>query len=125
MQSYRNLRVSGRARELIRETYRLTATFPREERFGLIGQMRRAAISTALNIAEGCSRRTTKELIRFLEISIGSALELEVACDVAVDLDYAKSERIKAVYDVNAVFQKETAALIGSLRARVRAGTRK
>lgn len=124
MQSYRNLRVSGRAREVIRETYRLTATFPKDERFGLIAQMGKAAISTALNIAEGCSRRTTKELIRFLEISIGSAMELEVGSDVAVDLGFTDAESAKPLGDVNTLFQKESAALIKSLRARVRNRTR-
>ncbi len=105
MQSYHNLEVAARAREVINATYRFTATFPRGEQFGLIAQMRRAAISTGLNIVEGCSRSTTKELIRFLQISMGSAMELEFTHPIAGDLGYGRVTENQSLFALNLVLQ--------------------
>ncbi|HEY6218614.1 MAG TPA: four helix bundle protein [Gemmatimonadaceae bacterium] len=124
MQSYRRLRVTGRAREVIRSTYEFTRGLPREEQFGLTSQMRRAAISIGLNIAEGCSRRGTRELIRFLEFSIGSAMELDFGLLICEDLGYGSAIARKSLYELNRIGQRELAALIRSLRHRVATGDR-
>ena len=77
VKSYRDLIAWQRSRELVKETYLLTATFPVGERFGLVSQMDRAAVSIPSNIAEGYGRATTQDYLHFLCIARGSAYELE------------------------------------------------
>ena len=124
MQSYSNLRVTGHAREVIRETYRFTADFPRAEQFRLTAQMRRASISAALNIVEGCSRRSSRDFVRFLEIAVGSAMELEFTLLIADDLRFGAEARNRDLFALNKVLQKELAALIRAIRARAKTGDR-
>jgi four helix bundle protein len=71
--------------------YRQTVYFPNEERYGMIRQVRRAAVSALLNLSEGCSRRSIQERNRFFEISRGSVVEVDTAFDVAADLNYTFS----------------------------------
>jgi four helix bundle protein len=71
---------------LVEECYRLTERLPRNEEFGLKSQMRRAAVSIPSNIAEGRSRRRSKELLRYLSISLGSLAELETQLDIGTRL---------------------------------------
>ncbi len=73
---------------LVREVYRLTETFPESEKFGLTGQMRRAAVSIPSNIAEGAARGGPLELARFLCIARGSLAELDTQIWIALDLNY-------------------------------------
>jgi four helix bundle protein len=125
MQNYKALRVVTRAREVIKATYAFTRELPREEQFGLTSQMRRAAISVGLNIAEGCSRRTTKEFIRFLEIAVGSAMELDFALVVCEDLTYGSPQSRTALCGIVNLMQRELVALMRALRKRMADGTRK
>lgn len=77
VRSYRDLEVWSKALDFGVEIYRLTGNFPREEIWGLRGQIRRAATSVALNLAEGHSRSGTKEFLRFVSIALGSLAETE------------------------------------------------
>ena len=77
MHNFRQLNVWHLALSVAEDIYKVTNDFPKSERFGLIPQMRRSAISMASNIAEGSSRSTTKDFQRFLSIARGSASELE------------------------------------------------
>jgi four helix bundle protein len=86
MQDFRRLLVWKRAHSLGPWVYALTRRFPREELFGLTGQMRRGAVSVAANIAEGCGRGGDKEFGRYLAIARGSASELEYYFLLAYDL---------------------------------------
>jgi four helix bundle protein len=86
--NYRDLILWQRAMNLVLEVYRCTKTFPREEIYGLVSQMRRAAVSIPSNIAEGKGRYTRKELTQFLLNARGSLLELETQCEISRALGY-------------------------------------
>ena len=92
MHNFRKLDIWTKSMSLVTEIYQLTNSFPSEERFGLISQMQRAAVSIPTNIAEGSAKSSNKDFARFLEISIGSALELETELIIASNLDYLNSE---------------------------------
>ena len=100
--SFMDLMVWQRAVELSTETYRLTASFPRDERFGLIDQMRRASVSIASNIAEGYGRSTKGEYLQFLGHARGSKCELQTQLVIAKSLgfgtqtSYARAEQLCA-----------------------------
>ena len=88
MQDFKNLAVWQAARRLTKSVYQLTTSFPHSEEFGLKAQMRRASISICSNIAEGCGRRGDREFRRFLDVSMGSACELECELIIALDLAF-------------------------------------
>jgi len=90
--NHKNLEAYKMARTLVKECYKITARLPAEERFSLIPQIRRAAVSVKLNIAEGASRRSAVERNRFYEISRGSAVEIDAAFETVIDLKYLKEE---------------------------------
>jgi four helix bundle protein len=92
MESYQELKVWQKAREVVVEIYRITKEFPRDEIYGLVSQMRRAAVSVPSNIAEGWGRTSTKDYIRFLKIARGSILELETQIIISCDLEYINEE---------------------------------
>ena len=77
MRNFRNLQVWAEAMEIVKDVYHITEKLPKDEKFGLTSQMRRAAISIPANIAEGSSRRTSVDFARFLDIALGSSFELE------------------------------------------------
>jgi four helix bundle protein len=86
MKNFRDLQVWQKAHQLTLLAYSVTRTFPREEVYGLTSQIRRCAASIAANIAEGCGKRGNAEFQRFLDISTGSASELEYHFLLAHDL---------------------------------------
>ncbi len=75
--------------------YQETKSFPSEEKFGIISQIRRAALSVHLNVAEGCSRKSVNERKRFYEIARGSIIEVDAALDIAVELDYTSKQKLE------------------------------
>lgn len=83
MNSHKDLKVWQEAVQLSVVCHYVTSRFPREEQFGLVSQMLRAAISIASNIAEGAARTGSKEFIQFLYISLGSASELDTQIEIA------------------------------------------
>jgi four helix bundle protein len=83
---FRKLQVWQKAHQLALAVYKVTAHFPRTETYGLVSQMRRAAVSIPTNIAEGCGREGEAELRRFMQIAMGSASELEYEVLLAQDL---------------------------------------
>lgn len=96
MASHRNLDAWQVAMELARTCYRLTDSFPKAERFGMTSQIRRAAVSIATNIAEGCGRSARGDLRQFLSIARGSLKELETLLELAIDLGFGHREEIDA-----------------------------
>jgi four helix bundle protein len=88
VQDFRKLQVWQKSYQMALDVYRITRSFPKEEMYGLTSQMRRAAVSVPANIAEGCGRFTDAELLRFLDISMGSASELDTYLMLCRDLEY-------------------------------------
>jgi four helix bundle protein len=88
LRNFRELTVWEKTHELVLEVYRVSKVFPSDERYGLTVQLRRAVVSVASNIAEGCGRGSDKDFSRFLGIAAGSASEAEYQLLLARDLGY-------------------------------------
>ena len=93
MQDFRKLAVWQKAHELVLAVYRSTATFPRDELYGLTSQLRRAAVSVPTNLAEGRCRRSERDFRRFVGIAMGSASEVEYHLLLSHDLGYIDKAR--------------------------------
>lgn len=116
MGDFRRLDAWQRMRNIIKRIYAVTADFPKSELFGLTGQLRRAAISVAANIAEGRGKNSDKEFQRYLGIALGSEAEVECLLIIASDLGFLGM-------DLAAELEKEcqeVGAMIAALRNRVR-----
>jgi four helix bundle protein len=99
---HRNLEIWRLAMRLTAQTYRLTANFPDDEKYGLVSQLRRAAVSIPSNIAEGSARRTTADFRRFLYDARGSLVEFDTQMELSDSLGYApepRVDRIRETYD--------------------------
>lgn len=118
MHTYRDLTVWQKSIELARCIYQITEKFPKEERYGLSSQMRRAAVSIASNIAEGKLRGSDKEFRQFLLIAFGSGGELETQIEIAKllpgtdTLNYAESDALlgEVMRMLNVMISKVSAA---------------
>lgn len=88
MRDPNDLRAFALADELVLEVYRLSASFPVDERYGLTSQVRRAAVSVASNIVEGCSRESQPDFRRFVELALGSAMEARYQLTLARRLGF-------------------------------------
>ena len=95
MRNFKDLEIWQNSIELVKEIYKLTKDLPNAEKFGLISQMNRCSISIPSNIAEGCSKDSQKDFIRFLQISLGSAFELETQLEICIELGFIKREEVK------------------------------
>jgi four helix bundle protein len=97
--------------------YRQTQHFPRQEQFGLTAQMRRAAVSVASNIVEGCARQSQGDYVRFLDMAYGSARELTYQMSLAHRLGYLKDDSFQALDAASVETCKVLNGLIRSLRS--------
>ena len=80
---------------MVKEIYRISTSFPPEEKFNMVTQIRRAALSVKLNLSEGSSRKSLAERRRFYEIARGSVVEIDTVLETAVDMNYFKPEDLK------------------------------
>lgn len=99
MRDYQQLEIWQRSHKLTLRVYSLTQTFPKEEIYGLVSQMRRSASSVPTNIAEGCGRNSSKELNKFLVIAAGSSSELQYQFFLSKDLKYISESVFKELFD--------------------------
>lgn len=90
MRDFKKLDIWHEAHQLVLKVYKETHNFPKEEIYGLTSQLRRSVVSIPNNIAEGCGRKSKKELFNFLNISMGSASEVEYLLLLAFELHYLK-----------------------------------
>lgn len=93
--NHQNLDIYKVSRLFVKECYSITKKFPTEEKFALVQQIRRAALSVHLNLAEGCSRKSVPERNRFFEVSRGSVIEIDSALDIASDLGYCSKNGLE------------------------------
>jgi len=116
LQNFRTLKVWDKSHQLALAAYKATARFPREELYGVTGQIRRSAASIPANIAEGCGRSGRAELARFLQVSRGSASELECHLLLSRDLGFLKSEDHKQLESAVVEVKRMLASFIQRLR---------
>jgi four helix bundle protein len=106
MHKYKELIIWKKAISLVTEIYIVTAAFPDKERFNLISQINRAAVSIPSNIAEGAGRNSDKEFIQFLSIAHASSYELETQLIVSNNLGYLKQENLHKLLESIEELQK-------------------
>ena len=102
---------------LVEDVYKITANFPKEEKYGLISQIRRCSVSIPSNISEGFMRKSTKEYIQFIYISLGSLGELDTQMEIAVRLKFMESQK-----DFNEnllLIRKQLYGMVKSLKTRL------
>lgn len=113
--SYKDLLVWKKSLILVKSVYKATKSFPREETWALTSQIKRSVISIASNIAEGSSKRSTREFIRFLNISYGSLAELEAQLIIATELEFLSPPDLMCLTEACSEIGKMLNGLIRSL----------
>jgi len=117
LKTFKDLNVWEKAHKLTLKIYHTTATFPREEMYGLTSQMRRACASVPTNIAEGCGRNSDAELARFLDISMGSASEVEYLLILTRDINILATADYQELSSEIIEIKRMLASFIKKLRA--------
>lgn len=115
MKDYKNLLVWQKSHELTLDVYATLQSFPKEEIFGLVSQMKRSSSSIPTNIAEGCGRNTDKDFARFLIIAFGSANELEYQIILSKDLRFIEVEKSNSLLSQIEEIKKMLNSLIKKL----------
>ncbi len=115
MRDFRRLEIWKEGIELTVKIYRITNSFPSNEKFGLVSQMTRAAVSIPSNIAEGC-KGSNKELSRALEITLGSAFELETQLCIAEKIGLISKEKYTVLLDALNSLQRRVNAFRNTLK---------
>lgn len=116
MKDYRKIRAWEKSHELVLEVYAITERFPSKEQYGLVSQLRRAAVSIPTNIAEGYGRTTDIEIARFMDISLGSVNEVEYLLYLSADLNYIKKEMAGTLFERIIEIRKMLTAFVKTLR---------
>lgn len=119
MRDHSKLRAFELADQLAVRVYRITQTFPKNEQFGLTSQMRRAAVSIASNIVEGCARHSQRDYIHFLDMAYGSARELQYQATLAYRLGFLDD----GAHEPLAATSEETSRVLNGLIRSLRAST--
>lgn len=117
--SFETLEVYDKARNLVKEVYLLQNSFPKEERYALGDQVRRAAVSITANLAEGSGRKSLREKIHFIEISFGSMMEVFCELQTACDLGYIKEKQFDELRPMFTDIAKMLSGLRNSLESKL------
>ena len=119
METHKDLRVWQQSIEMVTSIYKMTMTFPKDEVFGLVSQMRRAAVSVPSNIAEGYARGSDKEKLHFLRISSGSMSEIETQLMLSLNLGYIGQDAYDILSEQITSVWKQLNSLISSVKNRL------
>lgn len=120
-QSYHKLNVYQKAKELVLVIYLLTKKYPVDEKYTLVPQMRRAVISILANIVEGYSKNSRKDFARFLNISIGSATELNFYLEISLELNYLNTPEFERTYNLLLEVRKMLYKFQSALKKQIKA----
>ena len=118
---HKNLEAWKSSMKLVEEIYKMTGSYPNEEKFGLVSQMRRAAVSIPSNIAEGASDRTNSQFINYLSTAIGSLAELDTQIEISKNLGFIDENSFESISDLIS----KTKALVYGLRKSLKNITKK
>ena len=115
MQNHKDLVVWKKSMELVTDIYKVTRDYPQDELFGIVSQMRRAAVSIPSNISEGYGRLYGKETVKFLSNALGSASELETQTMISRNLGFASEDKLNILQDQISEIIRMLSALIKTL----------
>lgn len=118
IRNYRDLLVWQKAMHLVEEVYQLTSRFPPDERFGLVAQLRRAAVSIPSNIAEGQARKSTREFVQFISLAEGSLAEVDTQLLLSERLGLCVDRDVQTLFSVIEEIRKMLMALGARLNER-------
>ena len=118
IRNYRDLLVWQKAMHLVEEVYQLTSRFPADERFGLVAQLRRAAVSIPSNIAEGQARKSTREFVQFISLAEGSLAEVDTQLLLSERLGLCVDRDVQTLFSVIEEIRKMLMALGARLNER-------
>jgi four helix bundle protein len=118
MRDHSRLRAFQQADQLVKDIYRITSGFPQREVFGLTSQLRRAAVSIATNIVEGCARSSEADYLRFLDMAYGSAKEVEYQIGLSEHLGFLREEEARSIRGSCALTAKLLCRLILAIRTK-------
>lgn len=116
MSDFRKLLVWQKSMSLTTKIYTNTKQFPKEELFGLTSQIRRSAISIPSNIAEGLGRDSNNELIRFLNIAVGSLFELQTQLEISKNITYLNEEEFNNLYEDSREVERMLVAFLKKIK---------
>ena len=115
MKNFKQLTAWQKSKELVLEIYKVSKLLPEDEKFGLSSQIRRAAVSISSNIAEGSSRKSDKDYVRFLEMALGSSFELETQLLIIKELELEIESKLSTCSSLLEEVQKMLHAFISSI----------
>ncbi|MEO8772511.1 MAG: four helix bundle protein [Ferruginibacter sp.] len=117
MKNFKELKIWQKGIQIAINCIKITKTFPKEEKFGLVSQLNRACVSIPSNIAEGSSRSSNKDYNRFIEISLGSCFEAETQFQIAKQLGFGEEKLVEEILNQIIEEQKMLSALSNKLKA--------
>jgi four helix bundle protein len=116
IRTYRDLLVWQKAMQFVMLVYRVTKDFPKEELYGLVGQMRKSAVSIPSNIAEGYGRNSTDDYCRFLQIAIGSLFEIQTQSEISRNLKYIDENTFQEMDEASRELERMLSSMIPKIK---------
>ena len=119
MRNFKELEIWTLGMEIVQEIYSISNNLPKAERYGLVSQITRAAVSIPSNIAEGCAKSSEKEFKLYLERALGSTFELETQILIIEELAMVESDNVPKVISMLQLEQKKLGSFISTIKARI------